>query len=146
MPWIETCVMDQKIEVVGAYLRGGVTITALASAYGVSRKTIHKWVSRYEAQGLEGLAELSRAPKRCPHATDDVVVAALIDAKRRFPSWGPKKLVDLLRQEQPDSDWPADSTAGEILKRFGLVKKRRVKRKVPADGLPFSECEQSNQC
>ncbi|GAA5213489.1 integrase core domain-containing protein [Corallincola platygyrae] len=146
MPWIETCVMDQKIEVVGAYLKGGVTITALASAYGVSRKTIHKWVSRYEAQGPEGLAERSRAPKRCPHATDDVVVAALIDAKQRFPSWGPKKLIDLLRQEQPDCHWPADSTAGEILKRFGLVKKRRVKRKVPADGLPFSECNQSNQC
>ncbi|MDH3998056.1 MAG: integrase core domain-containing protein [Desulfuromonadales bacterium] len=30
-------------------------------------------------------------------------------------------------------DWPANSTAGELLKRKGLVKKRRRRRPVPAD-------------
>ncbi|MEE8342277.1 MAG: integrase core domain-containing protein, partial [Gammaproteobacteria bacterium] len=41
--------------------------------------------------------------------------------------------------------WPADSTAGEILKRAGLVKPRNPRRRVAAYSQPFGDCRQANQ-
>ena len=35
----------------------------LCEHFGISRKTGHKWLSRYEAEGKKGLEERSRAPK-----------------------------------------------------------------------------------
>jgi len=32
----------------------------------VSRKTVHQWLSRYEADGLEGLADRSHRPRSSP--------------------------------------------------------------------------------
>ena len=45
--------------------------------------------------------------------------------------------MDRLRSGHPDRAWPADSTAGERLKRVGLVRKRRYKCLYPADPQPF---------
>ena len=40
---------------------------------------------------------------------------------------------------------PADSTAGEILKRAGLVKKRRKRNYYAADEQAFESCKENNQ-
>jgi transposase InsO family protein len=55
----------------------------------------------------------------------------LCDARRRHPDWGPAKLLDWLAPRHPevtDTSWPAVSTAGDLLAREGLVKKRRRRR------------------
>ncbi len=49
-------------------------------------------------------------------------------SKKAHTGFGPKKVMDGLRREHPEEAWPADSTAGEILKRDGLVKRRRGRR------------------
>ena len=49
-------------------------------------------------------------------------------ARRQHPSWGPAKLLAWLRPRRPALDWPASSTAGDLLARRGLVKKRRRRR------------------
>src|SRR5206468_3961420 len=59
--------------------------------------------------------------------------------------WGPKKVVDYLGREQPEMDWPVDSTAGEILKRAGLVQPRLRRHRVAPYTQPFGECEGPNQ-
>lgn len=144
MPWTEACVMDLKVQLIGDYLKG-YSITGLSRAYGVSRKTVYKWVQRYEKSGLEGLNEHSRAPRYCPHKLAGDIAEQIIATKKNHLDWGPKKVLDFLKREQPNLDWPADSTAGEILKRHGLVKKRRRRRSVPADGGPFTDCHDVNQ-
>lgn len=136
MPWKETCVMDLKMQLIGDWLKGG-TVTDLSRSYGVSRKTVYKWLERYEAVGASGLQERSRAPRRCPHAVGDAIAERIIQTKRAHLSFGPKKVMDLLRAEAPEVLWPADSTAGELLKRVGLVKKRRYRRPYPPDPQPF---------
>ena len=144
MPWIETCVMDLRVQLISDYLRG-CSITSLSRAYGVSRKTVYKWVQRYESAGVEGLKDQSRAPQHCPHRLDEDIVAKIVAVKKRHLDWGPKKVLDLLRREHPEMDWPADSTAGDLLKRHGLVKKRRRRKSVPADSTPFVDCDEINQ-
>jgi len=59
--------------------------------------------------------------------------------------WGPKKVLDWLRRYHPAERWPADSTAGEILRREGLVKERRRRRRVAAYTEPFALCTEVNE-
>ena len=56
--------MDQRVALVGDWLRQEWTITELGVRYGVSRKTVYKWLDRYAADAWDGLGERSRAPHR----------------------------------------------------------------------------------
>ena len=91
------------------------------------------------------MKELSRAPQPHPNQTAEELRAMIVEAKLRHQRWGPKKVLDCLHREQPQLKWPADSTAGEILKRAGLVQPRRRRRRVAPYTQPFSECGGPNQ-
>ena len=137
--------MDQKIQLIGDWLSGDYTVTDLSKAYSVSRNTIYKWVERYEREGPEGLEERSRAPHSHPNATSSEIVQAIVAAKTCHSKWGPKKLVWWLARHDPAEEWPASSTAGEILKRRGLVKPRRSRRRTPPYAEPFTLSDRPNQ-
>jgi len=55
MPWRETGPMDERISFVSSYLRAEAPLSALCEAYGISRKTGHKWINRYRTEGAPGL-------------------------------------------------------------------------------------------
>lgn len=133
MPWKEWKIMDQREQFIRDYLSGDYPKGALCAAYGISRPTGDKWLARYHAQGVAGLADLSRRPHTQPHHTPAALVARIVAMKHRHPSFGPKKIRDRLRAEAPGEAWPVDSTMGVILSRAGLVRPRRVRRRVPAD-------------
>lgn len=145
MPWKETCAMDQRIQFTNDYMTGDFNKRELCDAYGISRPTGDKWIQRYAQQGVEGLKERCRAPHTHPNATPESIAQRIIEMKLAHQSWGPKKVVDRLRAIEPSTRWPADSTAGEILKRAGLVKPRVVRRRVAPDSQPFGDCRQANQ-
>ena len=130
MPWKELCAMDQRVRFIGEWLTGGYTKGELCREYGVSRPTGDKWIERYQQYGVEGLGERSRRPHGHPNRTGDEVVERIVAMKLRHPSFGPKKVMDRLRATEPQGRWPADSTAGEILRRKGLVRSRRMRRRV----------------
>jgi transposase InsO family protein len=119
-------------------------MTELCQRYGISRMTGYKWAGRYEDDGLDGLKDRSRAPGSCPHRTAAGVVALLAEARRGHPSWGPKKLITWLARRH-DRPWPAVSTAGEILKRLGLVKDRRRRQRIAHPGRPVTDPIRPNQ-
>ena len=121
MPWRESCAMDARIGFIGDLGSGLWTMTELCDRYEISRKTGYKWVARYEAFGAAGLMPRSPAPLRHGRLTAPHLVDAIVGLRRERPSWGPRKVA-----------WPAASTAGEILKRAGLVCGRRLKRRAPA--------------
>src|SRR5437870_3572626 len=62
MPWKETNVMQERVELIGKYLGQEESVSDLAREYGLSRKTVYKWIERFEHRGAGGLQELSRAP------------------------------------------------------------------------------------
>lgn len=136
--------MDQKMQMIGDYLDKEFAITQLSEMYAVSRKTIYKWIERYETEGPQGLTELSRAPKSHPNATSHEVVTEIVNTKLRHQRWGPKKLVSWLEENCPWQRWPAVSTAGGILKREGLVRSRKKKRRTPPYTEPFNNCSRGN--
>ena len=116
--------MDERLRFVAACLAEEDTMVELCAAFGISRKTGYKWLARYRERGAAGLYELPRAPHFHGRATALDVVERIVAEKEAHPLWGPKKIVARLRRRQPELAWPAASTAGEILKRHGLVKGR----------------------
>ena len=89
----EISVAEQRYQAVLAVISDGLSISQVASKVGVSRQTVHAWLARYEAQGLEGLTDRSHRPVRCPHQTPAAVEAAVLELRRSRPYWGPRRLV-----------------------------------------------------
>lgn len=144
MPWKETYPMNEKMKFIVAHQSGEYAVSVLCRRFKISRKTGYKWINRYQAEGVIGLDDRSRARHHCPNAVPTQSVAEILKVKGRYPSWGPQKICDWLRLNRSDLYIPATSTASDILKRYGLVKsrKRRV-RQVPASE-PLSHCHQAN--
>src|SRR5438093_2943470 len=128
MPWREMSPMHQRMQFVTEYASDLFTMTELAEQYGISRRTGYKWVERYEAEGVPGLADRSRRPHHSPQATDPALVKALVELRQRHPYWGAPKLLAVLRRRQPDVEWPARTTVCDQLKAAGLVASRRRRR------------------
>ena len=128
MPWLETAPMEQRERFVRDDRFALYTMTELCDRYDISRKTGYKWLERFDAGGRAGLSDRSRAPHQCPHRITDHVAALICLARRQHPSWGPEKLLQWLEPRHPDVEMPAVSTAGDLLARKGLVKKRRRRR------------------
>jgi transposase InsO family protein len=137
--------MDQKIKLIGDCLKKEYSISELSQAYSVSRKTIYKWLKRYQDGGPEALQEMARTPHSHPATIPAEIVATVIKAKLRHQRWGPKKVIAWLKNGSPEKSWPVASTAGKILKREGLVRSRHKRRHVPPYTAPFQQCNQPNR-
>src|SRR5688572_6803805 len=138
MPWSQTSPMDQRTQFIADYLRDVLSITELCDLYGISRKTAYKVIDRYLRQGPAGLEERSRRPHSSPMRTPDEITHALLEARRRHPSWGGKKLLTLVHKRHPHWDLPHRSTVCDILSRHGMVPKKRRRRRIGHPGKPTS--------
>lgn len=132
MPWEEKTRMEQRGQFVEEFDSALYSVTELCERYGISRKTGYKWLHRFGAEGESGLADRSRVPKSSPNRTAASLVEQLLALRRQHPTWGPRKLLALLEKRHPEEAWPAASTAGDILKRSGLVTTRRRRSRVAA--------------
>jgi transposase InsO family protein len=128
--------MNERIRFLADHQLDVFSVTELCARYGVSRPTAYKWLARYRAEGVTGLAERSHRARHCPHQTPAPLVEALVAARHLHPTWGPKKLLWLLARQQPAWPWPAPSTAGAWLKRCGCIRGRRRRRPLTHPGRP----------
>ena len=145
LPWKQTSPEVERLRLVERYAAGEESLAELSRLFGVSRKTAYKTIRRHEAEGKVGLQDRSRAPHRHPNATPVELAERIIGMKRKHPSWGPKKVIAGLRLTEPETPWPSPSTAGVILDRAGLVKRRRrrKRRSTPWDE-PFADANRPN--
>ena len=124
MPWQTPTVMNQRIEFAMKSLQTD-NFRALCREYGISTKVGYKWRGRFLAEGIAGLGDVSRRPKRSPAALSEEEVCRIVRLKERHRHWGPRKLQELyLRQ------WgvgPSESSFKRVLERCGLTEKRRIR-------------------
>jgi transposase len=113
-------VAEQRYQAVLAVISDGLSISQVAEKVGVSWETLHIWLARYEASGLEGLVDRSHRPVSCPHQMPASVEAALLELRRSRPYWGPRRLVFELakRRVRPV---PSESAAYRALVRAGMI-------------------------
>lgn len=138
MPWKETSLMDQRIGFIHDFNEDLYTITELAQHYGIARKTAYKWIDRFEVEGGKGLHDRSKTPQNSPSRTSGELVEAVLEARNKHQTWGPKKLLALLEKRFPGKQLPARCTVANILKKHGLVRKRRRSQKREHPGRPLT--------
>jgi transposase len=83
----ELSVAEQRYQAVLAVIQDGETVTDVAARFSVSRKTVHAWLARYEAGGLEGLGDRSHRPRSCPHQMGSLVEVEIARMRHAHPSW-----------------------------------------------------------
>jgi putative transposase len=122
--------MDERTRFIGRLI-DGERMSDLCREFGISRKTGHKFRSRYIAYGVRGLSNESRRPAYHPHRTPKEIEDLIINLRKAKPTWGPKKLKARLESKHPGLQIPASSTIGEVLKRYNIpLHKKRRKRHV----------------
>jgi len=97
-------------------------VSAAAAQFETTRKTVRKWRDRYQAEGVRGLADRSRAPKHIPHKTPEHTAQRVIALRQRYPGWGPGRLAVHYRLGC------SRSAASRILRDAGLTRRHRTKR------------------
>jgi transposase InsO family protein len=116
----ELSVAEQRYQAVMAVISDGLSISQVAEKVGVSRQTLHAWLARYEAHGLEGLGDRSHRPSSCPHQMPAAVEAALLELRRSRPYWGPRRLVFELAKRRV-SPLPSESAVYRALVRAAMI-------------------------
>lgn len=143
MPWKGVTVSETRQRFLEAHKLNYYSVSDLAERFGICRKTAHKWIDRFEQHGLEGFHELSRRPLSCPWQTEPAIVQELVELRKAHPSWGSRKLLDLMQLRDAVRHLPSPSTACRILAREGLARsKRRFRRAHP--GSPKSSPQGPN--
>jgi transposase InsO family protein len=144
MPWRQAEVSEERRKFVTTYLKGAWSLSELCESFGISRKTGYKYLDRFMEQGPPGLDDRSRAPHHHKNATPPEVVEAIVDARRAHPTWGPRKLCAWLAKRHSDLELPAASTAGDILKRHGLITPRMRRRRSTPSSTPLTAATHAN--
>ena len=147
MPWKETSPMQQRLAFVVEWSKHDTSMAELCRLFGISRQTGYELVAQFQRDGVDGLKPRSRAPHHHPNAIPEEVCAAVVRAKTKHPSFGPKKPTPLVGEaEHIKQRWPVASTRGAILARAGLtVPRRRPRAHVPPRTQPFGAVDGPNQ-
>ena len=142
MPWREVNAMSERLRFVQEARRRLGSFTELCARYGINRVTGYNMVGACGRERLGLPARVSRRPHRCPHATPVELQERLLEARRHHPSWGPRKLLALVRRQdrrhRADFAWPARSTVAELLRRHGLTTPRQRSARRGHPGRPLT--------
>jgi transposase InsO family protein len=125
---VELSVVEQRYQAVLAVIRDGVPIVQVAHRFGVSRQAVHRWLRWYEDQGLGGLVDRSHRPPRCSHQMAPAVEVWVLEARRRNPDWGPRRLVHEASRAGVE---PVPSRSGiyRAMRRAGLIDPQARRRR-----------------
>ena len=119
-------------EVVRRVIEGGSAAGFVATSFGVSVKTVRKWVRRFQLEGAEGLVDRSSRPHRLRRPTPTVLAETVLELRRRRITG---------RQISRDTGL-SRSTVSRILRRARLSRARdldplppvvRYERKTPGE-------------
>ena len=114
----ELNVVEQRYRAVLEVL-SGTPVIEVAERYGVVRQTVHRWIARYRANGLDGLADRSHAPRQHPWRIPAETEALICELRRAHRHWGPRRLVfEMGRRGYPGL---SRSTVYRVLVRRGLI-------------------------
>src|SRR5215207_7284060 len=72
-----------RAELVRRVVVEGQTPTAVAAAFGVTVKTVRKWVARFQTEGVNGLHDRSSRPHHLHRPTPAATVATIEALRRR---------------------------------------------------------------
>lgn len=97
-------------------------ISLTAKLFSTSRKTVYKWLKRYEKFGFADLDDYSKRPKNPPNATPLELKQKVIEAKKKYKSLGAEQVKIL-------ADLPlCPDTIRKIWREAGFPSRKRQKK------------------
>ena len=129
---------EQRYQAVLAVIADGRSVTEVAAQWRVSRQTLHAWLARYEAEGLEGLADRSHRPVACPHQMPAPLEARVLEmAAAALPERSPcpVQVIQNERGEVLDVDLSACQGSEARRTRLALAMHRASPLPMPPAGL-----------
>ena len=125
MPWPTRSPMSLRLEFIHTVVEHRVAMRTACRQFGISEKTGYKWFRRFLHGGPAALADRSHAPLVAAHQLAPAVSDAVCALREAHPTWGARKLRQVLETKTPAIEWPAPSTITTLLKRTGYVVPRR---------------------
>jgi transposase InsO family protein len=96
--------------------------------FHISTRTFYLWKRRYDPYNLLSLESRSRRPKKLRSPTPPEMRLLIYQLRRAHPTYGPKTIQLILRRDHNITI--ADRTIYRFLKRRGLIKPYRKRRKI----------------
>lgn len=111
-----------RAELVRRVLDLGQSHSAVAADFGVSPKTVGKWVARFQAEGAAGLEDRSSRPHRLRQPTPEAVCRRIVELRRQ--RWTGAQIAGELGV--------SPTTVSRVLRRAGLNRLRDLEPAEPA--------------
>ena len=92
------------------------SVRAVATAFGISERTVRKWRARYQQAEAAGLVDRSCRPHRSPRATPAAVVAQVVALRRQ--RWTGARIAPAVALSR--------ATVGRLLRRLRLARLRAL--------------------
>ena len=124
----ELGLVEQRYQAVLLVIAEGVPVSEVAARFGVTRQSVHRWLRRYAAGGLAGLADRATLPGSCPHQMGPEIEARIVEMRLAHPGWGPTTIGYRLAREGALA-LPGRSSIYRCLVRHGLVVPEARRRK-----------------
>jgi len=128
MAFQETNKMEQRVALLREYDLNHFSVAELCRRFGVSRDTFYYWKQRRDQGDADWFQDRSHATLNCPHAMPADTAQAILELRKRFKFFGPKKLRARLLLDRPGSQVPSASSIGALLKRIGEIEPRERRR------------------
>lgn len=94
----DTQMYKDRCHLFKTYFSSSMTVTELCERFGRSRTWFYKWMHRFRRYGEAGLRNIERGSPAMPNRTPLDVEMNILDYIEQYPSHGPVRIADELRQ------------------------------------------------
>lgn len=102
------------------YLHQCQSVSETARRFGVSRQIIRKWEKRFEEQGIDGLKDKPKTPKKRKTVITEEVKDLILKIKLEHQEYGPRRIKNVLKELYNINI--SEHPIYNLLKAIGLVK------------------------
>ena len=125
MSWQKASVMEEKARFIKMWESGVYVFSSLCESFGISRRSGYNLINSYKEHGELVFEERSKRPLKIPHKTPLKIEKAILELRKKYKNWGARKIRKLLEADFSRKEIPSKTTINAILKRNGLIKKKR---------------------
>lgn len=117
----------QRLKWIDFYKAHGRNASLTCRYFGISRKTLYKWLKRFNTRYLQSLEDRSKKPRKYRASKLFFKYGSLVKQIRiEHPPWSKYKIGAIIRQ---NGGKISDGSVGYILKKRGLIDRKIAKKR-----------------
>lgn len=125
MPWITKEIHKMRQEFIEYLLYKSSCMAEACKQFNISRRTGYKWKERFELEGIIGLQNRSKSPKKSI-VISNALIFEIVKIRNLNPTWGARKILHRLKNLGSFANaLPSPSTVNRVLKSSGLITTKR---------------------